>query len=139
MDVFRITVKTVQHTHTRTCRNTQTHTHTHTQNSTNNTHTHTHIHTQTHTQELVPGGSKIQVTEANKRQYVDLIARHHMTTSIKQQINAVLEGFWQLVPRWGETRAAGGGLILFVFVFVRVYVCVRLSLWFMWEWVNRYA
>lgn len=51
------------------------------------------------TQELVPGGSKINVTEGNKRQYVDLIARHHMTTSIKQQINAVLEGFWELVPR----------------------------------------
>lgn len=50
-------------------------------------------------QELIPGGSKIQVTEANKRQYVDLIARHHMTTSIKQQINAFLEGFWELVPR----------------------------------------
>lgn len=28
------------------------------------------------------------MTEANKRQYVDLIARHRMTTSIKQQINA---------------------------------------------------
>jgi len=40
---------------------------------------------------------------------VDLIARHHMTTSIKQQINAVLEGFWQLVPRWGKRVLLGEG------------------------------
>lgn len=36
--------------------------------------------------ELVPGGRDIRVTEANKREYVNLIARHRMTTSIKAQI-----------------------------------------------------
>ena len=36
--------------------------------------------------ELVPGGREIKVTEANKRDYVNLIARHRMTTSIKAQI-----------------------------------------------------
>jgi hypothetical protein len=50
-------------------------------------------------QELVPGGKDIRVTEANKRQYVDLIAHHHMTTSIRDQINAFLAGFWELIPR----------------------------------------
>jgi hypothetical protein len=36
--------------------------------------------------ELVPGGREAKVTEANKREYVNLIARHRMTTSIKAQI-----------------------------------------------------
>jgi len=36
--------------------------------------------------ELVPGGRDIKVTEANKHEYVNLIARHRMTTSIKPQI-----------------------------------------------------
>lgn len=36
--------------------------------------------------ELVPGGRDIKVTESNKREYVNLIARHRMTTSIKGQI-----------------------------------------------------
>lgn len=49
--------------------------------------------------ELVPGGREFKVTEANKHEYVNLIARHRMTTSIKAQIQAFLEGFWQLVPR----------------------------------------
>lgn len=43
--------------------------------------------------ELVPGGRDIRVTEANKRRYVDLIARHRMTGSIKTQIK-VLFGGW---------------------------------------------
>lgn len=51
------------------------------------------------TVELVPGGKDLRVTEANKLQYVNLVARHRMTTSITAQINAFLEGFWQLVPR----------------------------------------
>ena len=39
------------------------------------------------------------MTEGNKREYVNLIARHRMTTSIRSQIDAFLEGFWQLVPK----------------------------------------
>jgi E3 ubiquitin-protein ligase HUWE1 len=60
-------------------------------------------------QELVPGGKDIRVTEANKRQYVDLIAHHHMTTSIRDQINAFLAGFWELIPRCAGSRARGFG------------------------------
>ena len=47
--------------------------------------------------ELVPGGRELRVTEANKREYVNLIARHRMTTAIRAQIAALLEGFWELV------------------------------------------
>ena len=36
--------------------------------------------------ELVPGGKEVKVTEANKRDYVNLVARHRMTTSIRSQV-----------------------------------------------------
>ena len=39
------------------------------------------------------------MTEGNKREYINLVARHRMTTSIRSQINSFLEGFWQLVPK----------------------------------------
>ena len=31
--------------------------------------------------------------------YVDLVAQHRMTTAIKEQINAFLGGFWELIPK----------------------------------------
>ena len=40
-----------------------------------------------------------RVTEENKREYVNLVARHRMTTAIKSQINSFLQGFWDLVPK----------------------------------------
>ncbi|CAA3008577.1 E3 ubiquitin- ligase UPL2-like [Olea europaea subsp. europaea] len=49
--------------------------------------------------ELIPGGRNIRVTEENKHQYVDLVAEHRLTTAIRPQINAFLEGFNELIPR----------------------------------------
>lgn len=49
--------------------------------------------------ELIPGGRNIKVTEENKHQYVDLVAEHRLTTAIRPQINAFLEGFTELIPR----------------------------------------
>ncbi len=49
--------------------------------------------------ELVPGGSDIEVTDANKHEYVRLIARHRLTSSIRSQIDNFLEGLFELVPR----------------------------------------
>ncbi|WJX63238.1 HECT-type E3 ubiquitin transferase [Trifolium repens] len=49
--------------------------------------------------ELIPGGRNIKVTEENKHQYVDLVAEHRLTTAIRPQINAFLEGFSELIPR----------------------------------------
>ncbi|KAI3685801.1 hypothetical protein L6452_35059 [Arctium lappa] len=49
--------------------------------------------------ELIPGGRNIRVTEENKHKYVDLIAEHRLTTAIRPQINAFLEGFNELIPR----------------------------------------
>ena len=49
--------------------------------------------------ELKPGGAQCPVTEDNKAEYVKKVCEHRMTTAIKPQIEAFLEGFWQLVPR----------------------------------------
>jgi E3 ubiquitin-protein ligase HUWE1 len=49
--------------------------------------------------ELIPGGRNIRVTEENKHEYVDLIAEHRLTTAIRPQINAFLDGFNELIPR----------------------------------------
>lgn len=49
--------------------------------------------------ELIPGGQNIKVTEENKHQYVDLVAEHRLTTAIRPQINAFLEGFSELINR----------------------------------------
>ena len=53
---------------------------------------------ETCTHELLPGGESIVVTEDNKREYVRLLAHHHMTSGIKGQIDAILEGFHMVIP-----------------------------------------
>lgn len=49
--------------------------------------------------ELIPNGRNIKVTEENKHQYVDLVAEHRLTTAIRPQINAFMEGFNELIPK----------------------------------------
>eukprot|EP00252_Welwitschia_mirabilis_P015868 TRINITY_DN35256_c0_g1_i1.p1 TRINITY_DN35256_c0_g1~~TRINITY_DN35256_c0_g1_i1.p1 ORF type:complete len:3600 (-),score=671.44 TRINITY_DN35256_c0_g1_i1:388-11187(-) len=49
--------------------------------------------------ELIPNGRNIRVTEENKHEYVDLVAEHRLTTTIRPQINAFLEGFNELIPK----------------------------------------
>ncbi len=49
--------------------------------------------------ELKPGGRDIKVTEGNKREYINLKAQHYMTTAIKAQLQAFLQGFWDLIPQ----------------------------------------
>ncbi|TQD73794.1 hypothetical protein C1H46_040671 [Malus baccata] len=49
--------------------------------------------------ELIPGGQNIKVTEENKHQYVDLVAEHRLTTAIRPQINAFLDGFTELIDK----------------------------------------
>jgi len=48
--------------------------------------------------DLVPGGKQVPVTDDNKLDYVKLIAQHRMTTAIRAQIEAFLDGFYDLVP-----------------------------------------
>ena len=48
--------------------------------------------------ELIPGGSSIAVTDENKFEYARLVAHYRMTTSIKEQITAFLDGFYAVIP-----------------------------------------
>ena len=47
-----------------------------------------------------------QVDDGNKREYVDLVAEHRMTTAIRAQIQAFLKGFWDMVPKVGRACLA---------------------------------
>jgi E3 ubiquitin-protein ligase HUWE1 len=51
------------------------------------------------TRQLKENGSKILVTDANKQEYVHLMCQMKMTGSIRQQLNAFLEGFYELIPK----------------------------------------
>ncbi|POM78135.1 HECT E3 ubiquitin ligase [Phytophthora palmivora] len=48
--------------------------------------------------DLIPNGRNIPVTDENKMEYVKLVTHHRMATGIRQQIDAFLKGFHQLVP-----------------------------------------
>jgi len=47
--------------------------------------------------DLIPNGRNIKVTEDTKEKYVSLVCQHRMTDSIKRQIKAYLDGFYELV------------------------------------------
>lgn len=42
--------------------------------------------------ELKPGGAKIEVTDANKAEYIQLLVRHHIVGAIKDQVQAFQKG-----------------------------------------------
>ncbi|KAI9228076.1 MAG: hypothetical protein DHS80DRAFT_27367 [Piptocephalis tieghemiana] len=54
---------------------------------------------ETNVVDLIPGGRDILVTEENKEQYVRLIVEHKLTRAIRDQIDAFLLGFHEMVPR----------------------------------------
>ncbi|CAF4617801.1 unnamed protein product [Rotaria sp. Silwood1] len=49
--------------------------------------------------ELITNGSTIVVTNENKHEYVRLVCQEKMIGSIRQQINAFLEGFYTIIPK----------------------------------------
>jgi E3 ubiquitin-protein ligase HUWE1 len=49
--------------------------------------------------ELKEGGSSIPVTQDNKREFVQLSAQYRLLTSIKDQIDALLGGFYEIIPK----------------------------------------
>jgi E3 ubiquitin-protein ligase HUWE1 len=48
--------------------------------------------------DLKPDGRNIPVTDENKHEYVQLVAEQHLTTAIREQIDAFKEGFHELMP-----------------------------------------
>jgi len=51
------------------------------------------------TRELKPGGGNIPVTEANKKEYIDLMVKYHTLERVKDQFGALRSGFMDLIPR----------------------------------------
>lgn len=51
------------------------------------------------TVDLKPGGSEIPVTEENKHQYVDLAVHYRIIGRIKEQFDAFIDGFFEVVPK----------------------------------------
>ncbi|XP_065184171.1 E3 ubiquitin-protein ligase NEDD4-like [Sycon ciliatum] len=48
--------------------------------------------------ELKPGGADIPVTNANKKEYVDLVIQWRFVSRIKSQMDSFIEGFNELIP-----------------------------------------
>jgi E3 ubiquitin-protein ligase HUWE1 len=48
---------------------------------------------------LLPDGENVAVTEENKQEYVKLITEHKLYTAIKQQVEATLSGFYEIIPK----------------------------------------
>lgn len=53
----------------------------------------------TEVRELKQNGSNIPVTEENKHEYVRLVCQEKMTGSIRKQLSAFLEGFYDIIPK----------------------------------------
>ena len=48
--------------------------------------------------DLIPNGSKIEVTNKNKEQYVSAIVKWTMCDAMKEQIEHLKKGFYEIVP-----------------------------------------
>lgn len=44
-------------------------------------------------------GRSIPVTQENKREFVQLSAQYRLYSSIKEQIEALLAGFYEIIPK----------------------------------------
>ncbi|XP_067638187.1 E3 ubiquitin-protein ligase HUWE1 isoform X2 [Eurosta solidaginis] len=53
----------------------------------------------TQVRDLIPNGRNIVVTEENKFEYVQLVCQLKMSGSIRQQLDAFLEGFYDIIPK----------------------------------------
>ncbi|KAI0303491.1 ubiquitin-protein ligase [Multifurca ochricompacta] len=49
--------------------------------------------------ELKPGGADVPVTEENKKEYVDLVVEYRISKRVKEQFDAFMSGFSELIPQ----------------------------------------
>jgi len=49
--------------------------------------------------DLKPGGADIPVTEENKKEYVDLMVKYYISKRVKDQFDAFISGFSELIPQ----------------------------------------
>lgn len=48
--------------------------------------------------ELKPGGADIEVTENNKKEYVDLMVQWRLSHDVQQQIDSMSKGLKEMIP-----------------------------------------
>ena len=51
------------------------------------------------TVELKPGGADVPVTEENKKEYVNLVVEYRIAKRVKDQFEAFMSGFSELIPQ----------------------------------------
>ncbi|POM73757.1 HECT E3 ubiquitin ligase, partial [Phytophthora palmivora] len=51
------------------------------------------------TEELKPGGKDIPLTDANKEEYLTLLLKHKMFGGVREQLEALLQGLYDVLPR----------------------------------------
>jgi E3 ubiquitin-protein ligase NEDD4 len=49
--------------------------------------------------EIKPGGADIPVTEQNKKEYVDYVVEYRISKHVKDQFDALMSGFSELIPQ----------------------------------------
>jgi hypothetical protein len=49
--------------------------------------------------ELKPGGADVAVTEENKKEYVELVVEYRISRRVKDQFQAFMSGFSELIPQ----------------------------------------
>jgi HECT-domain (ubiquitin-transferase) len=49
--------------------------------------------------ELKPGGTEVPVTEENKKEYVDHVVEYRISKRVKDQFDAFMSGFSELIPQ----------------------------------------
>ena len=49
--------------------------------------------------DLKPGGADVAVTEENKKEYVDFVVEYRISKRVKDQFDAFMSGFRELIPR----------------------------------------
>lgn len=52
----------------------------------------------TETVDLIENGRNVPVTQENKQEYVRLVVEYRLIKSVEQQLNHLLEGFYEIVP-----------------------------------------
>ena len=51
------------------------------------------------TVEREPGGADVEVTEENKKEYVDCVVEYRISRRVKEQFDAFMSGFSELIPQ----------------------------------------
>lgn len=54
---------------------------------------------QYHVVDLIEDGRNVEVTDLNKREYVETLCKMLMKKSIEKQIESFLKGFYELIPK----------------------------------------